>query len=72
LHTCIALRRRFHRQAALLLLVLLFSGCDRSVQQPTENAAATAPESSAVESPLHSNADYQRWFHFYVRHSGYV
>jgi hypothetical protein len=42
------------------------------VQQPTENAAATAPESSAVESPLHSNADYQRWFHFYVRHSGYV
>jgi hypothetical protein len=67
----IALRGRFHRLAGLLPIVF-FSGCGRSAQQPIENAAATAPESSAVESLLRTNADYQKWFHFYVRHSGYV
>jgi hypothetical protein len=72
LHTRTALRRGFHRLAALLLLVFLLLGCGRSVQQPAESAAATEPESSAVESLLRSNADYQKWFHFYVRHSGYV
>ena len=68
----IALRRRFHRLAGLVLLIVFLSGCSRSAQQPTENTAATAPESSAVESLLRTNADYQKWFHFYVRHSGYV
>src|SRR5882672_1860465 len=69
---CIVLGRRFHRLTALLLLVLLITGCDRSAQQPAENAAAAEPESSAVESLLRSNADYQKWFRFYVRHSSYV
>jgi hypothetical protein len=68
----IALRRRFYRLTVLLLLVLVFSGCSRSTQQPAENAAATETESSAVESLLRSHADYQKWFLFYVRHIGYV
>jgi len=68
----IALRGRFSRMTGFLSLALLFSGCNRSAQQPAESAAATEPESSAVESLLRSNADYQKWFHFYVRHSGYV
>ena len=68
----IVLRRCFCRMTGFLLLVLLFSGCNRSAQQPVENAAATEPESSAVESLLRSNADYQKWFRFYVRHSSYV
>jgi len=69
---CIVLGRRFHRLTALLLLVLLITGCDRSAQQPAENAAAAEPESSAVESLLRSSADYQHWFRFYVRHASYV
>jgi len=64
--------RRFYRQAGLVLLIVFFSGCGRSAQQPAENAAATAPESSAIESLLRSNAEYQKWFRFYVRHSSYV
>jgi hypothetical protein len=72
LYTRITFRRRFHRLTAFLLPVLLFSGCGRSAQQAAESAAATEPESSAVESLLRSNADYQKWFRFYVRHSGYV
>ena len=55
-----------------LLLVLLIAGCNRSAQQPAENAAAAEPESSAVESLLRSSADYQHWFRFYVRHASYV
>ena len=43
-----------------LLLVLLITSCNRSAQQPAENAAATEPESSAVESLLRFNADYQK------------
>jgi hypothetical protein len=67
-----ALRGCFNQLAGLLLLIPFFFGCDRSVQQPAEGAAATAPESSAVESLFHSNTDYQQWFRFYVRHSSYV
>lgn len=61
LPTNIALRRRFYRPACFLGLVLLFSGCNRSAQQPAESAAATEPEpeSTAVESVLRSSADYQ-------------
>ena len=55
-----------------MLLMPLFSGCNRSAQQPAAGATGTAPESSAVERVFHSSADYQRWFHFYVRRSGYV
>ncbi|MGB2898777.1 MAG: hypothetical protein WBB89_05885 [Candidatus Acidiferrum sp.] len=72
MHTRITLRRPFCRMMGFLLLVLLITGCNRSVQQPAESAAATEPESSAVESLLRSNADYQKWFRFYVRHSSYV
>src|SRR5712664_1695193 len=68
----IALPRCFCRMMGFLLLVLLITGCNRSAQQPAENAAAAEPESSAVESLLRSNADYQKWFRFYVRHSSYV
>jgi hypothetical protein len=68
----IALCRRFYRSAGFLGLVLLFSSCNRSAQQPAESAAATEPESSAVESLVRSSADYQKWFRFYVRRSGYV
>jgi len=60
LFTSPVIGRRFYRQAGPVLLIVFFSGCDRSVQQPTENAAATAPESSAVESLLRSSADYQK------------
>jgi len=69
----IVLYRRFCGPAVFLGLMLLFSGCNRSTQQPTaENASATEPESASVESLLRSSADYQKWFHFYVRHTSYV
>ncbi len=64
--------RRFSRMTGLLSLVVLLPGCNRSAQQPTESAAATEPEAAAVESLLRSSADYQKWFHFYVRHASYV
>jgi hypothetical protein len=47
-------------------------GCNRSAQQAAESAAATEPESAAVESLLRSSADYRKWFRFYVRHASYV
>jgi hypothetical protein len=72
LPTYSALRRRLSWPAGFLALVFLFSGCNRSARQPAENAAATEPESAAVESLLRSNPDYQDWFHFYVRHASYV
>ena len=68
----IVLHRCFCGPAVFLGLMLLFSGCNRSVQQPAESAAAKVPESGAVESLLRSSADYQKWFHFYVRHTSYV
>jgi hypothetical protein len=55
-----------------VLPVLLITGCNRSSQPPAESAAPAEPESAAVESLLRSNADYQKWFHYYVRHSGNV
>jgi hypothetical protein len=64
--------RCFYRPAGFLGMVLLLSGCNRSAQQPAESAAATAPESAAVESLLRASADYQKWFRFYVRHASYV
>lgn len=70
--TSIAFRRRFYGPSGFLGLVLLFSGCNRSAPQPAENAAAAEPETAAVESLLRSSADYQKWFHFYVRHTSYV
>jgi len=72
LFTSTAVGGRFYRRAGLVLLIVLFVGCNRSAQQPAESAAATEPESAAVESLLRSSADYQHWFRFYVRHSSYV
>ena len=72
MHTKSALRRCFYRMTGFLLPVLLITGCNRSAQQPAESAAPTEPESAAVESLLRSDADYQKWFHYYVRHSGNV
>jgi len=72
LFTSTAVGRRFYRRAGLVLLIVFFSGCNRSAQQPAESAAATEPESAAVESLLRSSADYQHWFRYYVRHSSYV
>jgi hypothetical protein len=72
LHTNSALRKRFCQLTGLLLLFLLLWGCARPAQQPSESATTSTPESSAVESLFHSSADYQRWFCFYVWHSGYV
>jgi hypothetical protein len=67
-----AFRRRFFGMMGFLLPVFLIAGCNRTAQQPAEGAAPTEPESAAVESLLRSNADYQKWFHYYVRHSGNV
>jgi hypothetical protein len=72
MHANSAPRRRFYRMTGFLLPVLLITGCNRTAQQPAESAAAAEPESAAVESLLRSNADYQKWFLFYVRHSGNV
>ena len=66
------LRRRFCRMTGFLLPVLLITGCNRTAQQPAESAAAAEPEIVAVESLLRSNADYQKSFLYYVRHSGNV
>src|ERR1700682_4213632 len=66
------LRKRVGRLTGFLLPVLLIIGCNRSAQQPAESPAPAEPESSAVERLLRSNADYQKWFLYYVRHSGNV